>query len=104
VAAQALAMNRIVSADALRRAIERIDEVARTACMRPSLMHSVREALDLLEQRDQRYLLRLRQTASFMRLIAMAFGRTDWSPAGAQGCQIAYFSDRGRSFQSDRGR
>jgi hypothetical protein len=184
VAAQALGMGRIVSEDALRRAMERIDEAASTAWMRPSLMHSVREALDRpwvldidasikplygrqegaevgynpakpmrpshvlhtflvgnlrlvldvqvstgkqhtsahakaalgqlldelgdkrpalvrgdsgygnegilleLEQRGQRYLLRLRQTANVKRLVAMAFGRTDWSPADAQGCQM----------------
>jgi hypothetical protein len=46
VAAQALGMNRIVSEDALRRALERIDEPASAAWMRPALMHSVREALD----------------------------------------------------------
>ena len=46
VAAQALGMNRIVSEDALRRALERIDEGASAAWMRPALMHSVREVLD----------------------------------------------------------
>lgn len=46
VAAQALGMNKIISEDALRRALERIDEAASTAWMRPALMHSVREALD----------------------------------------------------------
>ena len=46
VAAQALGMNKVVSEDALRRALERIDEAASTAWLRPSLMHSVREALD----------------------------------------------------------
>ncbi len=46
VAAQALGMNKVVSEDALRRALERIDEAASTAWMRPALMHSVREALD----------------------------------------------------------
>jgi hypothetical protein len=46
VAEQALGMNRIVSEDALRRALERIDEPASTTWMRPALMHSVREALD----------------------------------------------------------
>jgi hypothetical protein len=46
VAAQALGMNKVVSEDALRRALERIDETASTAWMRPALMHSVREALD----------------------------------------------------------
>jgi hypothetical protein len=46
VAAQALGMAKVVSEDALRRAMERIDEAASTAWMRPSLMHSVREALD----------------------------------------------------------
>ena len=46
VAAQALGINKVVSEDALRRAMERIDEAASTAWMRPSLMHSVREALD----------------------------------------------------------
>lgn len=184
VAAQALGMNRIVSEDALRRAMERIDEAGSSAWMRPSLMHSVREALDRpwvldidasikplygrqegaevgynpakpmrpshvlhafvvsnlrlvldvqvstgkqhtsghakaalgrlldelgdkrpalvrgdsgygnegilleLEQRAQRYLLRLRQTANVQRLVAMAFGRSDWSRADSQGCQM----------------
>ena len=46
VAAQALGMNKVVSEDALRRAMQRIDEAASTAWMRPALMHSVREALD----------------------------------------------------------
>lgn len=46
VAAQALGMNKVVSEDALRRALERIDERASAAWMRPALMHSVREALD----------------------------------------------------------
>ncbi len=46
VAAQALGMNKVVSEDALRRALERIDEAASTAWMRPALMHSVREVLD----------------------------------------------------------
>jgi hypothetical protein len=184
VAAQALGMNKVVSEDALRRAMERIDEAASTAWMRPSLMHSVREALDRpwvldidasikplygrqegaeigynpskpmrpshvlhtflvsnlrlvlevqvstgkqhtsghakaalgrlldelgdrrpalvrgdsgygnegilveLEERGQRYLLRLRQTANVKRLVAMAFGRTDWSRPDTQGCQM----------------
>ena len=46
VAAQALGMNKIVSEDALRRALERIDEASSMAWMRPALMHSVRQALD----------------------------------------------------------
>jgi len=46
VAAQALGMNKVVSEDALRRALERIDEAASAAWLRPSLMHSVCEALD----------------------------------------------------------
>ena len=46
LAAQALGMNKVVSEDALRRALERIDEAASTAWMRPALMHSVREVLD----------------------------------------------------------
>ena len=46
VAAQALGMNKVVSEDALRRALERIDEASSTAWMRPALMHSVREVLD----------------------------------------------------------
>ena len=39
-------MNKVVSEDALRRALERIDEASSTAWMRPALMHSVREVLD----------------------------------------------------------
>jgi hypothetical protein len=46
VAAQALGMTKVVSEDALRRALERIDDAASAAWMRPSLQHSVREALD----------------------------------------------------------
>lgn len=46
VAAQALGMNKIVSEDALRRALERIDESQSSAWLRRALMHSVREALD----------------------------------------------------------
>jgi len=46
VAAQALGMAKVVSEDALRRALQRMDETASAAWMRPSLMHSVREALD----------------------------------------------------------
>lgn len=177
-------MNKVVSEDALRRAMERIDEAASAAWMRPALMHSVREALDRpwvldidasikplygrqegaeigynpskpmrpshvlhtfvvsnlrlvlevqlstgkqhtsghakaalgrlldelgdkrpalvrgdsgygnegilleLEARCQPYLLRLRQTANVQRLVAQAFGRTDWSRPDAQGCQM----------------
>ena len=46
VAAQALGMAKLISEDALRRALERIDAHASEAWMRPNLMHSVREALD----------------------------------------------------------
>ena len=46
VAAQALGMQRIVSEDALRRALQRIDEAASAAWLRPALMGSVRDALD----------------------------------------------------------
>ena len=46
VAAHALGMNKVVSEDALRRAMERIDEAASAAWLRPSLIHAVREALD----------------------------------------------------------
>ncbi len=46
VAAQALGMAKVVSEDALRRALERIDQPSSAAWMRPSLMHSVQEALD----------------------------------------------------------
>ena len=38
-------MNKVVSEDALRRALERIDETSSAAWLRPSLMHSVREVL-----------------------------------------------------------
>jgi Transposase DDE domain group 1 len=41
-----------------------------------------------LEQRAQPYLLRLRQTANVQRLVAQAFGRTDWSRPDHQGCQM----------------
>ncbi len=46
VAAQALGMHKVVSENALRRALERIDLAASTAWMRPTLTHSVCEALD----------------------------------------------------------
>jgi Transposase DDE domain group 1 len=183
VAAQALGMKRIVSEDALRRALSRIDESASANWLRPALLHSVRDALDQpwildidasikplygrqegaergynphkpgrpshvlhtywvgnlrlvldvqlspgkqhssahaktglaqlldelgkqrptlvrgdcgygnegilveLEQRQQPYLLRLRQTKNVQRLIARQFGRSDWSGTDSQGCQ-----------------
>lgn len=183
VAAQALGMNRIVSEDALRRALSRIDEPASAAWLRPTLMRSVRDALERpwvldidasikplygrqegaelgynphkpgrpshvlhtywvgnlrlvldvqvnpgkqhssahakaglarlldelgeqrpalvrgdcgygnegilveLEQRQQPYLLRLRQTKNVQRLVARQFSRNDWSRPDAQGCQ-----------------
>lgn len=46
VAAQALGMRRVISEDALRRALQRLDEAASAAWLRPALMNSVREALD----------------------------------------------------------
>lgn len=46
VAAQALGMNKVVSEDALRRGLLRIDEPASAAWMQPALMESVREALE----------------------------------------------------------
>jgi hypothetical protein len=46
LAAQALGMNKIVSEDALRCALERIDDASSTAWMRPALQRSVRQALD----------------------------------------------------------
>jgi len=45
VAAQAPGMNKVVSEDALRRALERIVEALSDAWMRPTLMHAEREAL-----------------------------------------------------------
>ena len=184
VAAQALGMNKVISEDALRRALQRIDDSASQAWMRPALMHSVREALDRpwvldidasvkplydhqegaqigynpgkpkrpshvlhtflvshlrlvldvqlssgkqhtsghakaalgrlldelgdkrpalvrgdsgygnegilteLEERDQRYLLRLRQTKNVQRLVSRQFARMDWSRPDSQGCQM----------------
>ncbi|TCV02165.1 DDE family transposase, partial [Roseateles saccharophilus] len=46
VASQALGMNKVVSEDALRRALQRIDEPSSEAWLRPALLDSVREALD----------------------------------------------------------
>lgn len=45
VAAQALGMQRVISEDALRRALQRIDEPSSAAWLRPALMNSVRDAL-----------------------------------------------------------
>jgi Transposase DDE domain group 1 len=39
-------VHKVVSEDALRRALERMDEASSSAWMRPALMHSVREALN----------------------------------------------------------
>jgi hypothetical protein len=184
VAAQALGMDRVVSEDALRRALSRIEETASAAWLCPALMGSVQDALEQpwildidasikplygrqegaeigynphkpgrpshvlhtywvgnlrlvldvqvspgkqhtsahakaglgrvldelgsrrpaivrgdcgygnegilveLEQRQQPYLLRLRQTKNVQRLIARQFGRSDWSQPDAQGCQV----------------
>jgi hypothetical protein len=41
-----------------------------------------------LEERDQPYLLRLRQTKNVQRLVAQQFGRQDWSRPDNQGCQL----------------
>jgi hypothetical protein len=41
-----------------------------------------------LENRQQPYLLRLRQTANVQRLVARQFAKADWSPADKQGCQM----------------
>ena len=41
-----LGMNKVVSPDSLRRALEHIDSAACTACVRPALLHLVRDALD----------------------------------------------------------
>lgn len=46
VAAQALGMSKVVSEDALRRGLQRINEDAGAAWMRSALLHSVQEALD----------------------------------------------------------
>ena len=46
VAAQALGMSKVVSEDALRRGLHRIDADAGAAWMRSALLHSVQEALD----------------------------------------------------------
>ena len=184
LAAQTLGMHKIVSEDALRRALARIDEPSSTSWMRAALMHSVRPALNKpwvldidasikplygrqegaqlgdnpakpgrpghvlhtfwvgnlrlvldvqvsagkqhtslhakaalgrlldeleaqrptlvrgdsgygnegilleLEQRNQPYLLRLRQTANVQRLVARQFERQDWSRADSHGCQM----------------
>jgi hypothetical protein len=41
-----------------------------------------------LEERDQPYLLRLRQTQNVQRLVAQQFSRQDWSRPDNQGCQM----------------
>lgn len=46
VAAQALGMTRVVSEDAVRRAVGRMDEAESAGWLRPALRHSVLEALD----------------------------------------------------------
>ncbi len=45
VAAKALGMDKVISEDAMRRALARMDEAASSAWLRPALMNSVREAL-----------------------------------------------------------
>lgn len=49
MAAQALRLNKVVGDDALRRAMECIDEAPRIAWKGPILMHTVRDALDAFE-------------------------------------------------------
>lgn len=41
-----------------------------------------------LEEREQRYLLRLRQTKNVQRLVLRQFARQDWSLPDSQGCQM----------------
>ncbi len=45
-----------------------------------------------LEERDQPYLLRLRQTKNVQRLVAQQFSRQDWSRPDDQGCQMVVAS------------
>ena len=46
VAVQALGMRRVISEDAMRRALSRIDEDSSSKWLLPALMHSVRDVLD----------------------------------------------------------
>jgi len=66
-----------------------LDELAdkRPALVRGDCGYGNEGILTVLEERDQRYLLRLRQTKNVQRLVARQFARIDWTRADAQGWQ-----------------
>ena len=90
VAAQALGMNKVISEDALRRALERIVEAASAAWMRPALMRSVREALDRAWVHDI--------DASIKPL----YGRQEGAQRGYNPAKPARMRTYGRTLQSRR--
>ena len=71
----------------LGRLLDELGPGRRPALVRGDCGFGNEGILTLLEQRDQRYLLRLRQTKNVQRLVARQFGRTDWTRADEQGWQ-----------------
>jgi hypothetical protein len=87
VAAHALGMNKIVSEDALRRALERIDEASSTAWMRPALTSSESGTnCRLLQSARPGQLVFfaefLATTGVFERWVSMPFGIPQWQRIG----------------------
>ena len=70
----------------LERLLEELGD-KRPALVRGDCGYGNEGILGVLEERDQRYLLRLRQTKNVQRLIARQFARLDWTRADGQGWQ-----------------
>lgn len=66
-----------------------LDELGdkRPALVRGDCGYGNEGIVGLLEERNQRYLLRLRQTKNVQRLLGRQFGRTDWTRVDEQGWQ-----------------
>jgi hypothetical protein len=71
---------------ALERLLEELGD-KRPALVRGDCGYGNEGILNVLEERDQRYLLRLRQTKNVQRLVARQFARLDWTRADEQGWQ-----------------
>jgi len=73
----------------LERLLDELDELGdkRPALVRGDCGYGNEGILGVLEEREQRYLLRLRQTKNVQRLVARQFARLDWTRADEQGWQ-----------------
>ena len=68
--------------------LDRLGPQHRPALVRGDSGYGNEAILLELEEREQSYLLRLRQTAGVKTLVKRLFANTDWSAPDAQGCQM----------------